>query len=633
MTSLRNTLFFTAVFLLGVSLFSHVSADTSIVPTTPTQLSVEFLTASSSSVSFPNFSATYTDPNTNDVATKYQIQVASSTNFGTTLWDSKVTVLANQTPQGSQITPVSYAGPALAPGTYYWRIRFFDSTNKASPWSAKSKFFLKPPPPLALDGYTAPLVAYGVRQLLSNYKGKALQLTRVSDSVAIDVSFLPDGSLDASSADAFCINTQCKITVWYDQSGGGHNATAPLENAPMWDATKTIKGTRAISFQSTKQDMSTYGGLPIRNQYLSIPAEVSYNPADSSVLMVAALNDTATRGDEGGLFSNATGAYGFTQSFNDAQGVHGVGFGGTMHTHLTTTPSAFMITVAPTFFKLYINGTYEKTTHPNTTGQSAGGYIGYDAVNGGAIMSLGAFVLWGSQITVTPTQPQPTILAPIESAFSLEKQAKNIVTIVGASDGAGLSSETGSSWPFRLEAQLPAGTRIFNSSSSGMIIPLSYTERFNMLGDVYAKSGGAEATNFVVVYTIIGNDIRSGSTLATIKTGLQNYVAYAKSLGANVKVVVTTKELDCSFQNNAKRLPVLRAYNDWIRSSYNVPIANGGVGADAYVDRMANTSVQNGGYETSPMCDPTISYDGVHLRDPYQATVTPFYANAIKTLF
>lgn len=70
----------------------------------------------------------------------YQIQV-STADTDTPLWDT------GHTPSDSSLL-VPYAGPTLQPHTrYHWRIRFWDLSNSASPWSAPAWFetgFLDP---------------------------------------------------------------------------------------------------------------------------------------------------------------------------------------------------------------------------------------------------------------------------------------------------------------------------------------------------------------------------------------------------------------------------------------------------------------------------------------------------------
>src|SRR5690348_7891723 len=58
-----------------------------------------------------------------------------------------------------------------------------------------------------------------VRALYSNYGGNLYQVRRASDGATADIGLLaPGGYADAVAQDTFCANTNCIITVIYDQS-------------------------------------------------------------------------------------------------------------------------------------------------------------------------------------------------------------------------------------------------------------------------------------------------------------------------------------------------------------------------------------------------------------------------------
>ncbi|QQR65359.1 hypothetical protein IPH92_02135 [Candidatus Kaiserbacteria bacterium] len=111
--------------------------------TAPTSLETEGATNPTNVTdSTPELSAIYNDPDTNDVATAYQIQVSTSSIFSSIKWDSLKTTLSSSTPQGSRIAPISYSGSALASSTtYYWRIRFWDTANATGTMSTATSTF------------------------------------------------------------------------------------------------------------------------------------------------------------------------------------------------------------------------------------------------------------------------------------------------------------------------------------------------------------------------------------------------------------------------------------------------------------------------------------------------------------
>jgi hypothetical protein len=70
-----------------------------------------------------------------------------------------------------------------------------------------------------------PLVAFSLRQLSSAYTGNAIQVRRSSDNAAQDIGFTTAGDLDTIALKAFVGNGDGYVSIWYDQSGNGYNAT------------------------------------------------------------------------------------------------------------------------------------------------------------------------------------------------------------------------------------------------------------------------------------------------------------------------------------------------------------------------------------------------------------------------
>jgi len=89
----------------------------------------------------PEFSAIHSDPDSN-AANYYQIQVNTNNTFtGTVMWESNKTGIANIT-SGTRSPDIAYNGSALTftGVTYYWRIKFWDTNNLESSWSATQQF-------------------------------------------------------------------------------------------------------------------------------------------------------------------------------------------------------------------------------------------------------------------------------------------------------------------------------------------------------------------------------------------------------------------------------------------------------------------------------------------------------------
>ena len=67
--------------------------------------------------------------------------------------------------------------------------------------------------------------AYSVRKLTAAYTGFALRVRRSSDNNTQDIGFTTAGDLDTASLKTFIGSNSGFVTIWYDQSGNGNNAT------------------------------------------------------------------------------------------------------------------------------------------------------------------------------------------------------------------------------------------------------------------------------------------------------------------------------------------------------------------------------------------------------------------------
>jgi len=91
----------------------------------------------------PYFSAIHTD-NNGDSANKYRIQVSTDSTFATvTHWDSGASGTSMTTTENGARSPnITYSGTTLSRGvTYYWRIKFWDSTGLEGAWSTEVATF------------------------------------------------------------------------------------------------------------------------------------------------------------------------------------------------------------------------------------------------------------------------------------------------------------------------------------------------------------------------------------------------------------------------------------------------------------------------------------------------------------
>ncbi|MDH7461706.1 arabinofuranosidase catalytic domain-containing protein [Chitinophagaceae bacterium 26-R-25] len=79
-----------------------------------------------------------------------------------------------------------------------------------------------------------PVTAFSLRQLGSNYAGKAIQVRRSSDNTTQDIGFTSSGDLDTTALRTFVGSGNGYVSIWYDQSGNGINATqTTTSNQPL----------------------------------------------------------------------------------------------------------------------------------------------------------------------------------------------------------------------------------------------------------------------------------------------------------------------------------------------------------------------------------------------------------------
>jgi hypothetical protein len=113
---------------------------------------------------------------------------------------------------------------------------------------------------LLLDGLNSS-AAYSLQKLRTAYSGPAIRVRRSSDNAEADIGFTASGDLDTVTLIAFLRNFNFKIppttfngfvTIWYEQSGNGRNATQATagEQPQIVDngAVITMNGRPALRF-------------------------------------------------------------------------------------------------------------------------------------------------------------------------------------------------------------------------------------------------------------------------------------------------------------------------------------------------------------------------------------------------
>jgi len=147
-----------------------------------------------------------------------------------------------------------------------------------------------------LDKYPDAAAAYGLRLLRSAYLGPAIKVRRDSDNATKDIGF-SGGNLDTATLLAFAGSQTVTVDTWYDQSGGGNDASqSGTSNQPtIVDAGTliTVNGKPALQFDGSDDGFSI-DHADLKNQD-RFDAYMHYQTDDTVHIMFV--------GDGGGKYS------------------------------------------------------------------------------------------------------------------------------------------------------------------------------------------------------------------------------------------------------------------------------------------------------------------------------------------
>jgi Alpha-L-arabinofuranosidase B, catalytic len=105
------------------------------------------------------------------------------------------------------------------------------------------------------------VAAYGIRKLKTSYAGSAIRVRRSSDNTEQDIGFDGTGELDTTSLQNFVGSSNGYVSVWYDQSGNGLNAsqtTTSLQPVIVISGNVITTGTHAaIQFNGSNTYLTT----------------------------------------------------------------------------------------------------------------------------------------------------------------------------------------------------------------------------------------------------------------------------------------------------------------------------------------------------------------------------------------
>ena len=156
-----------------------------------------------------------------------------------------------------------------------------------------------------LDLYSGAAAAYSLRKLSSTYDGSAIRVRRSSDNTELDIGFDGLGSLNTAALLTFCGAGDGFVTIWYDQSGNGYNATQTTASSQpkIYDSVSGVitKGSQpSILFDGIDDELSN-----------------STQTAITDVSIISAVSSEDASQDGVSLMVNTSSGRGFSQGFGN----------------------------------------------------------------------------------------------------------------------------------------------------------------------------------------------------------------------------------------------------------------------------------------------------------------------------
>jgi hypothetical protein len=156
--------------------------------------------------------------------------------------------------------------------------------------------------------------AYSTRRLLTAYTGNLLRIRRSSDNAEQDFGYDDDGHLDTAAIATFIGSGSGYIVTWYDQGGGGHNATQataaaqPLYVASGQNGRPVVRGDGTNDFLGNPA-MSWSGDQPLSVLSVSYENAAGISPGTNPVWGV---------GDRGGSDNRSAASFCYETTTSDA---------------------------------------------------------------------------------------------------------------------------------------------------------------------------------------------------------------------------------------------------------------------------------------------------------------------------
>lgn len=439
-------------------------------------------------------------------------------------------------------------------------------------------------------------LALGTVKLRTAYTGNALNVIRASDSTTLDIGFLPDGRLDAPALATFLVGTTGKVVTWYDQSGNGNDVTQATDaNRPLIDA-DNINGHVTVQLLSDVPGAGASASTIVTKWLMNSTATAT--PSTTTFLGVSRARAAKSKSNGVVVFGNGgAGVPGTSSPF-----LAGVG-GSTPGLQIVSLRSTNVPPESGPMVYGYRNNSNSAEFAANNQTASAGNPAAATALQTGITCGDPAFsanaehvawVLWDRVLTAAEYL---NARAALHILSGVAPQGMDVVVGWGDSITFGWGATSGRS---RMVQDLPLyqrPVRQYNIGVPATTIVTEITNQASSVGMLYSARGST-APRFVVVLSIGTNDLFSSSrTAAQLWTDFQTACAYLRTLGSNVRIVVTSIPPRTTANASAQTE----------RTTFNAAISAGWAGiADAFVD-LASDPIMGAG-----QADTTLYLDGLH---------------------
>jgi hypothetical protein len=478
---------------------------------------------------------------------------------------------------------------------------------------------------------------HSIDLLVPTYGGSAFQVIRNSDSATVNLGFTGARVAPGDVAALRGSGSALRIAKWYDQLGNSSRDMTQTTSGkrPALHENATIAGSPVILIDGTRQYNNAGGSTPrgldftdsLTGQAVTIFLVVDQNSSIQQQLVMKYENGTT---GVRSLYHNSplinvspgNNAMAFIGYYQGTTG-GSVGF---LNKQYRSQPQVLCITEFSSGpVELMIDGVKSsaKTVTALSVDASAPGadslttgHIGYSADTSeddfySNMRVLARVAVSGSLNDVD----KAGITDALMGHFGIPKVFTSRHVLIGDSIAEG-SPDTAdltlaASWYLRQQT-LTGLPELYNLGIGGKTVAAMYADRTYYDAPLYVSG-------IPVVYEIEGgiNDLRTGTSAASLYSTVSTYVTYLKALGSNVRVIVDTL-LKSSLNDSTQAQRVV---------DYNVLVRANTAGAHVINDQAAESHFAAAGSES----DTTLLRDGIHPTNLGYSYLMPVRAAAINS--